>query len=175
MTVITASKSITSNVVQRSRRTILSVVNLKSVINARCRLTKKAEPPPTGDVNRDSGTESANGGWLRRLVRRHKSSIARKLIDCFYQWQICSNQCRQCHQYQCAHRGGKQANPRRQPLRLAEPNPETIDRCHDWQDNQHRPKRDAKRGESWQCFAMSGARRQRENAVGEPTGDAEDR
>ena len=34
------------------------------------RLTKKAEPPPTRDVNRDSGTDSANGGWLRRLVRR---------------------------------------------------------------------------------------------------------
>ena len=33
-------------------------------------LTKKAEPPPTRDVNRDSGTASANGGWLRRLVRR---------------------------------------------------------------------------------------------------------
>src|ERR1035437_678638 len=31
--------------------------------------TKKAEPPPTRDVNRDSGTDSANGGWLRRLVR----------------------------------------------------------------------------------------------------------
>jgi len=27
-----------------------------------CRLTKKAEPPPTRDVNRDSGTASANGG-----------------------------------------------------------------------------------------------------------------
>ena len=25
-------------------------------------LTKKAEPPPTGDVDRDSGTASANGG-----------------------------------------------------------------------------------------------------------------
>ena len=24
---------------------------------------------PTRDVNRDSGTDSANGGWLRRLVR----------------------------------------------------------------------------------------------------------
>jgi len=34
-------------------------------------LTKKAEPPPTRDVNRDSGTASANGGWLRRLVRHH--------------------------------------------------------------------------------------------------------
>jgi len=30
----------------------------------------KAEPPPTRGVNRDSGTESANGGWLRRLVRQ---------------------------------------------------------------------------------------------------------
>jgi hypothetical protein len=29
-------------------------------------LTKKAEPQPTRDVNRDSGTDSANGGWLRR-------------------------------------------------------------------------------------------------------------
>jgi hypothetical protein len=38
---------------------------------ARIRLTKKAEPPPTHDVNRDSGTDSANGGWLRRLVRHH--------------------------------------------------------------------------------------------------------
>jgi hypothetical protein len=35
-----------------------------------CRLTKKAEPPPTRGVNRDSGTASANGGWLRRLVRQ---------------------------------------------------------------------------------------------------------
>src|SRR5438309_6303604 len=32
--------------------------------------TKKVEPPPTRDVNRDSGTASANGGWLQRLVRR---------------------------------------------------------------------------------------------------------
>src|SRR5271157_5244465 len=30
---------------------------------------EKAEPPPTRSVNRDSGTTSANGGWLRRLVR----------------------------------------------------------------------------------------------------------
>jgi len=29
-----------------------------------CGLTKKAEPPPTRDVNRDSGTASANGGWV---------------------------------------------------------------------------------------------------------------
>jgi len=32
-------------------------------------LTKKAEPPPIRDVNRDSGTDRANGGWLWRLVR----------------------------------------------------------------------------------------------------------
>ncbi|GEM_PF-5563729 len=30
---------------------------------------KKAKPPLTRDVSRDSGTNSANGGWLRRLVR----------------------------------------------------------------------------------------------------------
>ena len=30
----------------------------------------KAEPQPTNDVNRASGTDSANGCWLRRLVRR---------------------------------------------------------------------------------------------------------
>jgi hypothetical protein len=39
-------------------------------------LTKKAEPPPTRDVNRDSGTASANGGWLRRLVRQTVKSHA---------------------------------------------------------------------------------------------------
>ena len=38
-------------------------------------LTKKAEPPPTRGVNRDSGTASANGGWLRRLVRRRHNDI----------------------------------------------------------------------------------------------------
>src|ERR1017187_3286230 len=43
-------------------------------------LTKKAEPPPTRDVNRDSGTDSANGGWLRRLVRRQPSYIPQKPI-----------------------------------------------------------------------------------------------
>src|ERR1039457_466305 len=42
-------------------------------INVCSGLTKKAEPPPTCDVNRDSGTDSANGGWLRRLVRPHVS------------------------------------------------------------------------------------------------------
>ena len=39
------------------------------VTHRQCGLTKKAEPPPTRDVNRDSGTTSDNGGWLRRLVR----------------------------------------------------------------------------------------------------------
>jgi len=29
-------------------------------------LTKKVEPPPTRDVNHDSGTENTNGGWLRQ-------------------------------------------------------------------------------------------------------------
>jgi len=44
--------------------------------NVRSHLTKKAEPPPTRDVNRNSGTDSANGGWLRRLVSCHGSSIS---------------------------------------------------------------------------------------------------
>jgi len=38
-------------------------------------LTKKAEPPPTRDVNRDSGTDRANGGWLRQLVRQHRQRV----------------------------------------------------------------------------------------------------
>jgi hypothetical protein len=40
----------------------------------------KAEPPPTRGVNRDSGTASANGGWLRRLVRPCVPHIS--LIQC---------------------------------------------------------------------------------------------
>jgi hypothetical protein len=43
------------------------------------RLTKKAEPPPTRGVNRDSGTASANGGWLRRLVRHQRREIHNKI------------------------------------------------------------------------------------------------
>src|SRR5450432_3607127 len=54
------------------------------VVWCECGLTKKAEPPPTRDVNRDSGTASANGGWLRRLVRPHgydwRSLNARMLL-----------------------------------------------------------------------------------------------
>jgi hypothetical protein len=42
-------------------------------------LTKKAEPPPTCDANRDSGTDSANGGWLRRLVRQQRREIHNKI------------------------------------------------------------------------------------------------
>ena len=49
--------------------------------SAPCRLTKKAEPPPTRDVNRDSGTASANGGWLRRLVGRVLSSSITRVTD----------------------------------------------------------------------------------------------
>jgi hypothetical protein len=41
-------------------------------------LTKKAEPPPTRGVNRDSGTDRANGGWLRRLVRHQRREIHNK-------------------------------------------------------------------------------------------------
>jgi hypothetical protein len=49
---------------------------------ARFGLTKKAEPPPTRGVNRDSGTDSANGGWLRRLVRHHghRKGLSYKII-----------------------------------------------------------------------------------------------
>ena len=66
------------------------------------RLTKKAEPPPTRDVNRDSDhgsrserfiwgiqlvaasgtpTASANGGWLRRLVRRHSHTTGKSAAN----------------------------------------------------------------------------------------------
>jgi len=48
-------------------------------------LTKKAEPPPTRGVNRDSGTASANGGWLRRLVRHqvnHHKSMPAEMPAC---------------------------------------------------------------------------------------------
>src|ERR1017187_1236974 len=45
------------------------------------RRTKKAEPPPTRGVNRDSGTASANGGWLRRLVRRRSHLVIYQIIN----------------------------------------------------------------------------------------------
>jgi hypothetical protein len=34
-----------------------------------CDLTTQAEPRRTSDVNRESGTESANRRWLQRIVR----------------------------------------------------------------------------------------------------------
>src|SRR5271157_4039453 len=37
---------------------------------------EKAEPPPTRGVNRDSGTASANGGWLRRLIRQQFHNVS---------------------------------------------------------------------------------------------------
>ena len=46
------------------------------VIDKSSGLTKKAEPPPACGMNRDSGTDSANGGWLRRLVRPRFRHIA---------------------------------------------------------------------------------------------------
>jgi hypothetical protein len=52
---------------------IINIIDtdLRVFVYAKCShgLTKKAEPPPTRDVNRDSGTDRANGGWLQRLVR----------------------------------------------------------------------------------------------------------
>ena len=41
-----------------------SVKSHVNVFMVRSRLTTKAEPPPTRGVNRDSGTASANGGWV---------------------------------------------------------------------------------------------------------------
>jgi len=57
--------------------------------NASCGLTKKAEPPPTRGVNRDSGTASANGGWLRRLVRHQRREIHNEIrqIKTLADWQ----------------------------------------------------------------------------------------
>ena len=51
------------------RTSCLPLCNQLKAHKSVSRLTTKAEPPPTRDVNRDSGTASANGGWLRRLVR----------------------------------------------------------------------------------------------------------
>src|SRR6516165_5672719 len=40
--------------------------------DAHCGLTTKLSHPGPKDVNRDSGTVSANPGWLQRLVRPHR-------------------------------------------------------------------------------------------------------
>ena len=37
---------------------------------------EKSSATPTRGVNRDSGTASANGGWLRRLVRHHGQPLS---------------------------------------------------------------------------------------------------
>jgi len=63
-----------------------SNIFIKSV---RMCLTKKAEPPPTRDVNRDSGTASANGGWLRRLVRRRHHYQIMLLTRRMVEYTIC--------------------------------------------------------------------------------------
>jgi len=39
-------------------------------------LTQKAEPPPTRDVNRDSGTQSANGGWAHCWELHNAQSVS---------------------------------------------------------------------------------------------------
>jgi hypothetical protein len=49
------------------------------VIKVCCRLTKKAEPPPTRSGDRDSGTDNAIGGWLQRLVRHQRREIHNKI------------------------------------------------------------------------------------------------
>ena len=56
---------------QNNHRAIRAGISCRVCMMWSSGLTKKAEPPPTRGVNRDSGTASANGGWLRRLVRPH--------------------------------------------------------------------------------------------------------
>jgi len=53
---------------QNDKQNAYFVFHNGSIFLGSRQLTKKAEPPPTRDVNRDSGTDRANGGWLRRLV-----------------------------------------------------------------------------------------------------------
>jgi len=63
------AKPTTSQSASNLRRVNLLKSVVSDVMVVLSGLTKKAEPPPTRDVNRDSGTDRANGGWLRRLVR----------------------------------------------------------------------------------------------------------
>src|ERR1019366_1780511 len=65
----------TSKPTMAPRRTVWFFFMGCYVLMCICRLTKKAEPPPTDDVNREGGTKAANGGWLRRLVRPHGHSF----------------------------------------------------------------------------------------------------
>src|SRR5258708_20446768 len=60
-------------------RCTTSELDLGDIVSpyARSRLTTQAEPRRAEDVNRESGTESANRRWLQRMVRRqpiHKST-----------------------------------------------------------------------------------------------------
>jgi hypothetical protein len=62
------------NEIITTRRTKIGLdASMKAMLNSNflrhaLPLTKKAEPPPTRSVDRDSGTASAIGGWLQRLV-----------------------------------------------------------------------------------------------------------
>ena len=47
----------------------------------------KAEPRPTKDVNRESGTATANGRWFRRLVRCLDLVIPKNEILCLL-WRL---------------------------------------------------------------------------------------
>ena len=84
---------------QATAKTIVSCTAQKNATRGRlmsysapsvCMVTRSnvAEPPPTRDVNRDSGTESANGGWLRRLVEpsRCAADLAAGLSSFRVQW-----------------------------------------------------------------------------------------
>src|ERR1022692_1404405 len=73
-----------------------------------CGLMKKAEPPPTRGVNRESGTDRANGGWLRRLVRRGAFKFEVRHV-----WWVKYNQLSTEERYEIA-------ALRRQSMRVAE-------------------------------------------------------
>jgi hypothetical protein len=45
-----------------------------------------SEPPPTRDVNRDSGTASANGGWFRREAVRNSFELKTATPQDSVQW-----------------------------------------------------------------------------------------
>ena len=58
------------------------VLGFSIFLKALC-IMKKARPPPPRDVDRDSGTASANGGWLRRLFRHLiKDHISNSTVRC---------------------------------------------------------------------------------------------
>jgi hypothetical protein len=55
---------------------------------AREKITWKTEPSPTRDMNRDSGTDRANGGWLRRLLRRIQVWLCHKVQNEEMDWIV---------------------------------------------------------------------------------------